>query len=336
MNLRKTIIIDWLGRTDFFVQKLANNNVTVLSNKFRTKYRPIRVILKLHYLITNIICYLYYVFTRNKTFIFNIPFNIKFDIFLIRMGRKFGNKYVLILHNQYIYHEKHVTDVSIYLRNFDKIITHDPSIVNLFPDDNLPIEFRWLPIIGDISTTNLDNKNINIDRITTFLFIGNVRPYKGLELFLRALSLLDPAIKRDVRIHIAGKHFYEIKYNSFNLLGFNSFEVVDKYLDNEHMQNLIAVSNCIVLPYLESSGSAVCSLALQNNKFILTSDLPVFKLFINYFGCGDTFVCGDSNSLSEKITYLARSPSLLSLNNIRNKSELSLKDYSKFIESLII
>jgi glycosyltransferase involved in cell wall biosynthesis len=103
------------------------------------------------------------------------------------------------------------------------------------------------------------------------LFYGFVRPYKGLDVLIKAMQLLK---HEDIFLTIAGELWDhdESLLNGLtdkNLLG--KIEVVDHYIGEEETARYFSRADVVVLPYRSSSGTGVIPLAYHYGKPVIAT-----------------------------------------------------------------
>ena len=106
------------------------------------------------------------------------------------------------------------------------------------------------------------------------LFFGFVRPYKGLDLLLRAMAL--PGA-HDAMLTIAGEFWEKVERSRTLVAGLGiaeRVELIDRYVDDREAAALFARADAIVLPYRAATGSGVLGLALQAGKPVIASRVP--------------------------------------------------------------
>lgn len=106
------------------------------------------------------------------------------------------------------------------------------------------------------------------------LFFGFVRPYKGLECLIRAVH----RVTRHIPVHllVVGE-FWEDKrkyVRQIQDMGLSSYvTIVDRYVPNEEVGLYFGAANVVVLPYLETSQSAVLQVAFEMGVPVIASDV---------------------------------------------------------------
>jgi glycosyltransferase involved in cell wall biosynthesis len=104
------------------------------------------------------------------------------------------------------------------------------------------------------------------------LFMGFVRPYKGLHVLLQALAHL--TCEREITLVVAGE-FWKGKEDcltAIEQLGLRDRVVlVDRYIPNEEVGWYFSAADLAVLPYLSGTGSGVCQLAFGMGTPVVAS-----------------------------------------------------------------
>jgi len=133
-----------------------------------------------------------------------------------------------------------------------------------------------------------------------FLFIGHLRQEKGIAVLLEAWARFRQA-RQDVELVIAGNIPPGCQYD-LTAAPERGIRLLTRYLSDEEYVNLIRESDCVVLPYLRGTNSAVVSTVLAARKNLIVSDIPMFKsnplIPPNSF-----FVCNDADSLVQRLEY---------------------------------
>lgn len=106
------------------------------------------------------------------------------------------------------------------------------------------------------------------------LFAGFVRPYKGLDVLLKAL----PAVLRARPVHllVAGEFWEDAddyRQQIANAGIENAVTIVDAYLPDEVLAACLARADVVVLPYRHATQSAVIQLAFGKGRPVITTDV---------------------------------------------------------------
>lgn len=112
------------------------------------------------------------------------------------------------------------------------------------------------------------------------LFFGAIRPYKGLDLLLRAMPALLYEVP-DLRLHIAGERMSTRGENPLQLidaLGLRSQVTVDeRYIPDNELTRLLHESDLAVLPFRSVTQSASVLLSLACGVPVVSTRLPAIE-----------------------------------------------------------
>jgi glycosyltransferase involved in cell wall biosynthesis len=133
-----------------------------------------------------------------------------------------------------------------------------------------------------------------------FLFIGHLRSEKGVGVLLEAWSRFSQ-LRRDAELIIAGNIPRGCEYD-LTAASDRGILLLERYLSDEEYLNLIRQSDCVVLPYLRGTNSAVVSTVLAARKNLIVSDIPMFRnnplIPVESF-----FTSNNSESLTERLAH---------------------------------
>ena len=134
----------------------------------------------------------------------------------------------------------------------------------------------------------------------TLLCFGAIRPYKGFELALDAMSSLGPGYQ----LIIAGTTIVP-EYEA--LLHRRTAEVprvkfIAREIDNQELADLAGAADCAALPYLRITGSLAVMTPLTFGRGVVASDLPFFReLLAMGPEAGVLFPVGDAAALARAV-----------------------------------
>lgn len=107
------------------------------------------------------------------------------------------------------------------------------------------------------------------------LFFGFVRPYKGLDLLLRALAMLDHGVSlRIVGEFWTDKSIYRALIETLGIAA--QVEIIDRYVADGEMSRFFEEADVVVLPYRSSKTSGVIATAYGFAKPVLATDVGGF------------------------------------------------------------
>jgi glycosyltransferase involved in cell wall biosynthesis len=105
------------------------------------------------------------------------------------------------------------------------------------------------------------------------LFFGRLSPYKGLDIFLKAASIVAQKIE-NCRFVIAGKPIQNYKVPSLpDLPKGSTFNLQTKYITNSQLCTLMQQASLVVCPYIDASQSGVVLTAYAFNRPIVATNV---------------------------------------------------------------
>lgn len=178
---------------------------------------------------------------------------------------------------------------------------------------------------------NIAQKILNLhSNKKTLLFFGLIRNYKGLDLLIDALSLLDASYQ----LIIAGE-----PYNSFEKYqqqikispARERIQVLNKYIDDKEVSVLFSAADILVLPYKSATQSGVIPIAYHFEIPVVATDVGGLKETIEKFNTG--VICkAQANSLAWGINKIFTVGITKFINPIRKaKKDLSWEIFAKKI-----
>ncbi len=139
-------------------------------------------------------------------------------------------------------------------------------------------------------------------RSKRFLFVGHLRPEKGIDTLLEAW----PGFFRrnpDCELVVAGTIPRGCSYD-FAPLQSSNLRVIDRYLTDEEYVGLIAGADCVVLPYLRGTNSGVVMTVIGLRRNLIVSDIEMFRNN-PLIPPQSFFRQGDSASLEERLAHFS-------------------------------
>ena len=187
------------------------------------------------------------------------------------------------------------------------------------------------------------NKQLAIEQLKldpdkkTLLFFGLIRDYKGLDLLISAMSLLDESYQ----LIIAGECYGDFdKYRQAieSSPARSRMKVLNRYIADDEVSRLFSAADLLVTPYRSATQSGVIPVAYHFNVPVLATDVGGLKESIERAGTG--LVCLPTvESLSENIQKLFQMNQETFIANIqKEKKALSWEAFAHalttFIETL--
>jgi glycosyltransferase involved in cell wall biosynthesis len=114
------------------------------------------------------------------------------------------------------------------------------------------------------------------DGLTTVLFFGTIRPYKGLEHLVTAFNALTEDEARGLRLLIVGETWegwdlpLELARRSPHA---DRIEIVNRYVHDDEISGFFARADAVALPYTRSSASGPLHIAMAFGRPIVLTDV---------------------------------------------------------------
>lgn len=241
-------------------------------------------------------------------------FSILDYYYLNKIKKKYKIKYVSTVHDILPFNEKKY-DKYFHKKLYnlsDGIILQAPSNVErfseLFPESKEKISMIPLGHMLDYAEP-IDmmeaRKKIDIPKNKlVFLFFGQIKKVKGLDILLNAIAQIDNQ-EHDLYFIIAGsvwKSDFSIYEEIINKNKLNHCLKIDiRYIPDDEIKYYYSATNVCVLPYTDIYQSAVIQLAYAYKKPVIASKLSAFTQFVKEQQTGYIVEVGSIESLAETI-----------------------------------
>jgi glycosyltransferase involved in cell wall biosynthesis len=149
-----------------------------------------------------------------------------------------------------------------------------------------------------------------------------MEPYKGLDVLLDALALLEGNLGLDVVVAGAGQELDRLQNR---LASLPRVSVINRFLTPVEMDGLISSASLLILPYWEASASGILSQAQAVGLPVVASNVGSFGEYIEDGVTGWLVPPGDPAVLADRLAFLALHPD--QLHNCRIAIERSVRDY---------
>ena len=117
-------------------------------------------------------------------------------------------------------------------------------------------------------------KFLNIEGEKILLFFGFVRKYKGLDVLIETLRILNE--KEDVKLLVAGE-FYDDEEKYLSLIKKYSLEekvkIISDFIPNDEVKYYFSASDVAVLPYKDATQSGIVQIANNFLKPVIATDV---------------------------------------------------------------
>lgn len=141
------------------------------------------------------------------------------------------------------------------------------------------------------------------------LFFGNIKPYKGLDVFLKALDIVERDIGSGMlRVLIAGKGDLKPYQSLLTKDKLNYIEIRNEDIPTEEIADIFQHSMSVILPYLDASQSGIVPLAYTFSKPVIVSDVGSLSEFVEHEKTGYVFENGNFQELAKLIVRTISDP----------------------------
>lgn len=109
---------------------------------------------------------------------------------------------------------------------------------------------------------------------TTFLLFGKIKPYKGLDVLIRALAELDPATRARCRVRVVGKAYMDMRPLEELAARMGVANRVDfelRFVSSAELNEIFHSADVLVFPYRQIEASGVLMTALVVGKPVIAT-----------------------------------------------------------------
>ncbi len=169
------------------------------------------------------------------------------------------------------------------------------------------------------------------------LYFGLIRPYKGVNILLEAMSKLDNSVHLTVVGEVWGSKNEQKLLNQIRKSG-ASIDYNFSYVDDQLAANYFANADAVILPYLSATGSGVVTLAYNYGKPVIASNVSGLADVVIDNQTGWLFSPVDAETLAQTIRNISRNDALSKKAHIRKYCEdnswdnMASKILEKFVE----
>ena len=168
------------------------------------------------------------------------------------------------------------------------------------------------------------------------LTFGSVRPYKGVDLALDALALVDPRL--DVRLIVAGRFWgcagaLRARAERLGLDG--RVELRDGFVSNEEAALLFSIADASLLPYRSASQSGVVQLSFAYGRPVIATEVGGIPAAVENGRDGILCEPSDPAALARAIERMARERAALAAGVRADAAEHSFRRYCELLDGAL-
>lgn len=109
---------------------------------------------------------------------------------------------------------------------------------------------------------------------TTFLLFGKIKPYKGLDVLIRALAALDPATRAKCRVRVVGKAYMDmgpLEELAAQAGVANRIDFDLRFVSSAELNRIFGSADVLVFPYRQIEASGVLMTAMVVGKPVIAT-----------------------------------------------------------------
>jgi glycosyltransferase involved in cell wall biosynthesis len=140
----------------------------------------------------------------------------------------------------------------------------------------------------------------------TIMLFGRLQSYKGIDILIEAIGLMDAATRAKICVIVAGEPMIDIEplktRAAFLGLDDGIFHFETRHFAKGEMASLLAKADAFVLPYRAIEASGIFFLIAELGRWIIASDVGVFRdMMQSVPGAGDLVPAADPAALKAAI-----------------------------------
>jgi glycosyltransferase involved in cell wall biosynthesis len=140
-----------------------------------------------------------------------------------------------------------------------------------------------------------------------FMIFGLLKPYKGIDILIRAVEAMRPSVRECCRFVIAGKASMDVE--ELILLAKNTgilhhFDFRIGFIPDDQLENVLKCADAFVYPYREIEASGALMMTLQFGKPIIASNIGLFSEMLTSDVHGKLVEPGNFKQLSKALESL--------------------------------
>lgn len=172
---------------------------------------------------------------------------------------------------------------------FDHLIVHTEKAVQKLAGYGLQKKSITRIPHGVLNACTFPEVDTDHDRINLLLF-GHLKPYKGADLLITALSMMKPDLLAKTQLTIAGKPQMDTAplFELAKRLGVGTHIRWDlRFIDDKDIGKIFSSADVLVMPYREIDASGVLMLSIAAGKPLIATNIGLFSeiLIDGVHGC---------------------------------------------------
>ena len=210
--------------------------------------------------------------------------NVRWEMMVYRLLRRYYKKLVWTVHNV-LPHEAGAGEKERYGKIYgfcDALIVHNQTSKKCLMEQ-FPIPEDKIAVIphGAYKTHMGKADAGHRDKKIHFLQFGFIRKYKGIDILLKAVSLIPEKLREGMEFTIAGKQYEKLDSTDYPAmireLGIGDWvSFKPGHVPDEEIDGLLGQADFLIFPYRHIYGSGALLFSYTYQKPVIVSDIPAF------------------------------------------------------------
>lgn len=196
------------------------------------------------------------------------------------------------------------------LHQFDHLIVHTAVARERLVTKGIPLD-RISIVPHGLLTDHIDSQQGPHRSPVRILLFGQVKPYKGVDVLLRAISMLPADIRAACRVKVVGKPDMAMAplFSMASELQVQQHIEFDlRFVPDSEVASLVASADIFVFPYRQIDASGVLMLAIAGGRPIVASNIGIFAEWLGPQGVGTLVQPDNPAELAHALLPLIRDP----------------------------
>lgn len=172
----------------------------------------------------------------------------------------------------------------------------------------------------------LDSKSYSDDTDDYVLLFGKIKPYKGIDIFLKASRIARKRLGSKFKAIIAGKGDISYLDPLFRDDDKVYLQILNRYIPDSEISMLFRKAKFLVLPYTDASQSGIIPLAYTFSKPVIVSDIGSIPEYVDNGITGLIFEVGNIDQLANCIIEMFQ--------NTETSIEMGKNAYKKMMKEM--
>ncbi|MCR5746916.1 MAG: glycosyltransferase family 4 protein [Lachnospiraceae bacterium] len=220
------------------------------------------------------------------------------------LTKHINSKVLFLCHNVFP-HERFPFDrflTKTTLRQGDYFILHSSKeaeeLKSILPDAKFRINMH--PTYSEFRDLENDSAAVPVDQASVILFFGFVRPYKGLKILIKAMSLIPEIVHLNIVGDFGGdKDSYIHLISELHLT--DRISIRDGYVPDREVGEYFERCDAVILPYLDATQSGIAQIAFGFEKPVIATTVGGLPEVVTDGKTGVLCEPGDPDELSKAI-----------------------------------